>query len=142
MEEVEGFLNGELNYYRLRGGTGPLVYPAGFVYVYSILYYISEQGANILAAQYAFAVLYVVQQVMTFRSISIPTYLLILLCLSKRIHSNYVLRLFNDTFAVMLVYVSIYLLQIKKVMTFIIYSTSLICPSIGLLVWFIASVSQ
>ena len=66
MEEVKGFLNGELNYYRLRGGTGPLVYPAGFVYVYSILYYISEQGANILAAQYAFAVLYVVQQVLTF----------------------------------------------------------------------------
>lgn len=36
MQEVEGFLDGERNYRNLRGDTGPLVYPAGFVYVYSV----------------------------------------------------------------------------------------------------------
>lgn len=36
MQEVEGFLGGERNYFNLQGDTGPLVYPAGFVYVYSV----------------------------------------------------------------------------------------------------------
>lgn len=36
MQEVEGFLDGERNYRNLRGDTGPLVYPAGFIYVYSV----------------------------------------------------------------------------------------------------------
>ncbi|CAM9902486.1 unnamed protein product, partial [Hapterophycus canaliculatus] len=36
MQEVEGFLSGERNYLNLRGDTGPLVYPAGFVYAYSV----------------------------------------------------------------------------------------------------------
>lgn len=35
MQEVEGFLGGELDYINLKGGTGPLVYPAGFVYLFS-----------------------------------------------------------------------------------------------------------
>ncbi|KAH0954689.1 hypothetical protein HN011_005994 [Eciton burchellii] len=35
MQEVEGFLNGTLDYSKLRGDTGPLVYPAGFVYIFS-----------------------------------------------------------------------------------------------------------
>ena len=36
VEEVEGYLSGELNYANLRGGTGPLVYPAGFLYLYRL----------------------------------------------------------------------------------------------------------
>lgn len=36
MQEVKGFLDGELNYMNLAGDTGPLVYPAGFLYVYSV----------------------------------------------------------------------------------------------------------
>ncbi|KAK9753081.1 ALG3 protein [Popillia japonica] len=35
MQEVEGFLNGTLDYRHLKGDTGPLVYPAGFVYIYN-----------------------------------------------------------------------------------------------------------
>jgi alpha-1,3-mannosyltransferase len=42
MDEVEGFLGGELDYKNLRGGTGPLVYPAGFVYLFSCLRYITN----------------------------------------------------------------------------------------------------
>ena len=33
-------------------------YPAGFVYIYSVLYYITSYGANIQLAQYIFAALY------------------------------------------------------------------------------------
>jgi alpha-1,3-mannosyltransferase len=38
LEEVHGYVQGERDYTKLRGGTGPLVYPAGFVYVYRALY--------------------------------------------------------------------------------------------------------
>ena len=48
MQEVEGFLHGERNYSLLRGDTGPLVYPAGFVYVYSGLYYLTNGGVDII----------------------------------------------------------------------------------------------
>jgi alpha-1,3-mannosyltransferase len=43
MQEVGGFLNGELDYTKLGGHTGPLVYPAGFVYIFSVLYWITGQ---------------------------------------------------------------------------------------------------
>jgi len=52
MQEVTGFLGGRSDYLQLYGDTGPLVYPAGFVYVYSILRYLTEQGTNILFGKY------------------------------------------------------------------------------------------
>lgn len=60
MQEVEGVLHGQLDYKELKGDTGPLVYPAGFVYIYSVLYWITGNGANILLAQYIFLGIYVV----------------------------------------------------------------------------------
>jgi hypothetical protein len=47
MQEVEGYLNGERNYSNLKGDTGPLVYPAGFVYVFSVLRWMTDDGTNI-----------------------------------------------------------------------------------------------
>jgi hypothetical protein len=41
--EKDGFLSGELDYFKMKGDTGPLVYPAGFVYLYSALYYITQR---------------------------------------------------------------------------------------------------
>lgn len=38
MEEVEGVVNGTYDYTLLKGDTGPLVYPAGFVYIFYGLY--------------------------------------------------------------------------------------------------------
>lgn len=35
------FLNGERDYGNIEGDTGPLVYPAGFLYVYSAIQYIT-----------------------------------------------------------------------------------------------------
>ena len=49
MQEVKFFLDGERNYYAIKGDTGPLVYPAGFLYFFSILYYITSNGQNIRA---------------------------------------------------------------------------------------------
>ncbi|CAF3924355.1 unnamed protein product [Rotaria sordida] len=60
MQEVEGVVNGTFDYYKLKGDTGPLVYPAGFVYIYLILYYITNFGTNIRLAQYLFACLYLI----------------------------------------------------------------------------------
>ena len=47
MQEVRGFLAGERNYKMLMGDTGPLVYPAGFVCVYSVLNFITSDGTNL-----------------------------------------------------------------------------------------------
>ncbi|RZC38451.1 lethal(2)neighbour of tid protein [Asbolus verrucosus] len=119
MQEVEGFLNGTLDYKELKGDTGPLVYPAGFVYVYTILYHVTSQGTNIYLAQYIFLVLYLIQTLLTYRifrkTAKIPPYALILTTLtSYRIHSIFVLRLFNDPIAVLLFYVSLNLFISNK----------------------------
>ena len=51
MEEVAGFLGGDWDYANLKGQTGPLVYPAGFVYIYSALYYITDHVSCVCASQ-------------------------------------------------------------------------------------------
>lgn len=112
MQEVEGVINGTLDYSKLKGDTGPLVYPAGFVWFYMGLYYITNHGANILVAQYVFAVIYVINLGLIFRILvrtrKVPPYIMVLMSVtSYRIHSIYVLRLFNDPIAVLLVYCAI-----------------------------------
>lgn len=47
MQEVQGFLEGDFNYTHLKGDTGPLVYPAGFLYFFSALYYLCSSGTHI-----------------------------------------------------------------------------------------------
>ncbi|XP_054719574.1 dol-P-Man:Man(5)GlcNAc(2)-PP-Dol alpha-1,3-mannosyltransferase-like [Uloborus diversus] len=105
MQEVEGVLNGTLDYKELKGDTGPLVYPGGFVYVFSIFHALTQGGENILLAQLIFAVLYLATLYYVFRlytrSAIVPPYALIFMCCtSYRIHSIYVLRLFNDPVAI------------------------------------------
>lgn len=58
MEQVEQYDNGERDYTQIKGGTGPLVYPAAHVYIYWALYHITDKGTNILLAQRIFGVLY------------------------------------------------------------------------------------
>lgn len=67
MQEVEGFANGTRDYARLRGDTGPLVYPAGFVYLFLGLYYATGRGADIRLAQHIFAGLYLLNLLLVFR---------------------------------------------------------------------------
>ncbi|XP_076298184.1 alg3, alpha-1,3- mannosyltransferase [Lasioglossum baleicum] len=112
MQEVEGFLNGTLDYSKLKGDTGPLVYPAGFVYTFSTLYYITDHGLKIKIAQYIFAALYISLLTLVFRiyekTKKVPPYVLIIMCCtSYRVHSIFTLRLFNDPIAMFLLFASI-----------------------------------
>ncbi|KAG5465504.1 hypothetical protein CUR178_00209 [Leishmania enriettii] len=110
MEEVEGFLGGELNYYNLKGGTGPLVYPAGFVWVYSALYFLTKKGEAILFAQWIYAGVYLVTLAMVLRFYTragLSWRAMIPLLLSKRIRSLYVLRLFNDCWAMLFLFAAV-----------------------------------
>lgn len=129
MQEVEGVVvNGTFDYGKLRGDTGPLVYPAGFVYVFSILYYLTAFGKNIRVGQYIFMLLYLINIYLVFkiheRSQKVPPFVMLLQCFSSyRIHSIYVLRLFNDPIAIILLYLSIYMfLKNKWVIGSIVYS--------------------
>lgn len=49
MWQVDGFLGGERDYTKLKGDTGPLVYPAGFLYAYSAIQFVT--GGQVYPAQ-------------------------------------------------------------------------------------------
>lgn len=49
---MSGFLGGERDYGNLKGDTGPLVYPAGFLYVYSAIQFVT--GGEVYLAQVYF----------------------------------------------------------------------------------------
>lgn len=137
MQEVEGWAvrsDSPTNYMTLKGNTGPLVYPAGFLYIYRGLRWIaslSERGGgtaeacasvataaawapppepcgglDIWTAQWVFLAIYLITLgfaldiYATVRPGS--PWLCILLVLSKRIHSLFLLRLFNDCVTTML----------------------------------------
>ncbi len=58
MEQVSQYVHGEYDYTLIEGGTGPLVYPASHVYIYTWLYHLTKEGKDIPLAQALFAVLY------------------------------------------------------------------------------------
>lgn len=113
MEEVEGFLEGERDYTKIIGNTGPLVYPAGFLYVFTGLRALTDNGTNIVAAQLIFAGIYIINLVVILllysTEQSMPIAMASMLILSKRVHSIFMLRMFNDCIAVLCGYTSILL---------------------------------
>jgi len=114
MVQIRTFLDGETHYSKITGPTGPLVYPALHVYIYTILYYLTDHGTNILRGQVIFAGLYLATLAMVlacYRRVGAPPWLLVPLALSKRLHSIFLLRLFNDAWAAFFLWASIYLLQ-------------------------------
>lgn len=132
MQEVEGWMvEGIYDYRQLKGDTGPLVYPAGFLYLFAGFRWLTDNGTNILKAQYIFAGIYVLQLALV---LSIYTHVMRSLlktkndwkyvwtwrlamgfmCLSKRVHSLFVLRLFNDGVAMFLFYLSVYFMVINN----------------------------
>ncbi|KAJ2799055.1 dolichyl-P-Man:Man(5)GlcNAc(2)-PP-dolichol alpha-1,3-mannosyltransferase, partial [Coemansia helicoidea] len=110
MQEVEGVARGERDYSKLRGDTGPLVYPAGFVWVYALLRAVTGGGADLRTAQYVFLAVYVATLAVVlaiYRAARVPPLWLAPLVLSKRLHSIYVLRLFNDPVAMLPAYAAV-----------------------------------
>ncbi len=98
-EEVDGFFKTkEYDYAKLGGQTGPLVYPAGFVYCYGLIRWMCRE--KVRNAQVLFAFLYVLNQWLAMRilqrSRKVPIAFYAVTCLSKRMHSIFSLRMFND----------------------------------------------
>uniref|UniRef100_A0A8C2R9T2 Dol-P-Man:Man(5)GlcNAc(2)-PP-Dol alpha-1,3-mannosyltransferase n=1 Tax=Capra hircus TaxID=9925 RepID=A0A8C2R9T2_CAPHI len=115
MAEVEGVINGTYDYTQLQGDTGPLVYPAGFVYIFMGLYYATDRGTDIRMAQHIFAVLYLATLLLVFliyhQTCKVPPFVFFFMCCaSYRVHSIFVLRLFNDPVAMVLLFLSVNLL--------------------------------
>ncbi|KAJ4310599.1 dolichyl-P-Man:Man(5)GlcNAc(2)-PP-dolichol alpha-1,3-mannosyltransferase [Fusarium piperis] len=147
MEQVSQFVSGERDYTKMEGGTGPLVYPAAHVYTYTALYYITDEGKNIFLAQQIFGVLYMATLALVmlcYWKAKAPPYIFPLLILSKRLHSIFVLRCFNDCFAVFFLWLAIYFLQ-RRYWTFgslayswglgIKMSLLLVLPAVGVILF-------
>ncbi|KAJ9656459.1 dolichyl-P-Man:Man(5)GlcNAc(2)-PP-dolichol alpha-1,3-mannosyltransferase [Neophaeococcomyces mojaviensis] len=113
MIQVSKFLppNYERDYSRLDGPTGPCVYPAIHLYIHSILYYITDHGKDIRLAQTVYAGLYLSTLALvlaSYRRANAPPWLLVPLILSKRLHSIFLLRLFNDCWATFFFWLAVY----------------------------------
>jgi alpha-1,3-mannosyltransferase len=147
MQQIETYIAGERNYIKISGDTGPLVYPAAHVYIYRALYYLTSNGTNIFAAQCIFAGLYLATLWMVmqcYRAAKVPPYIFPILSLSKRMHSIFMLRLFNDCWAVFFLFAAIFFWQ-RKLWTLgtLTYSIGLgvkmilllPLPAIGLVLW-------
>ncbi|VDP91552.1 unnamed protein product [Echinostoma caproni] len=94
MQEVEHFLNGTLDYDQIEGQTGPCV-PCWF-----LVHIFTFAQNNRCRFQHS------IRPIRFY--IFVPPYALAFMCIiSYRIHSIYVLRLFNDPFAILAVYASI-----------------------------------
>ena len=147
MQQVAQYITGERDYVKLYGDTGPLVYPAAHVYVYRLLHYLTDNGTDIKSAQYIFIGLYLATLAVVmqcYRQAQAPPYIFPLLILSKRLHSIFLLRLFNDCFAVFFLFMAILCYQ-RRLWTVgsvaysfglgIKMSLLLALPAIGLVLW-------
>jgi len=114
MQQVTQYIAGERDYTKLYGDTGPLVYPAAHVYIYRLLHYVTNEGTDIRTAQYIFVALYLSTLLLVmqcYRQAKVPPHVFPLLILSKRLHSIFMLRLFNDGFAVFFLFLAIFCYQ-------------------------------
>ncbi|OOQ89359.1 Dol-P-Man:Man(5)GlcNAc(2)-PP-Dol alpha-1,3-mannosyltransferase [Penicillium brasilianum] len=117
MQQVSLYIAGERDYTVIKGSTGPLVYPAAHVYIYTLLHNLTDGGRDILLGQILFAGLYLATLIVVmacYRQVEVPPYLYPLLVLSKRLHSIFMLRLFNDGIAAFAMWVAIYLCMKQK----------------------------
>ncbi|TKY87011.1 hypothetical protein EX895_003688 [Sporisorium graminicola] len=107
--QADLFIKGERDYARLDppNGSGPCVYPAAHLYIYSFFHWLTDGGANILPAQHVFAALLTANNVLVallYRHVGLPPLAVLPLILSKRVYSIFLLRMFNDPIAILLVY--------------------------------------
>lgn len=130
MAEVSGFLGGQLNYTKLDGSTGPFEYPAGFLWLYSALYYATHGGTSIITAQWIFAGVYWLTIALFFglyKRLRMPGMAVIPFFLSRCIRSIYVLRLFNDCWVMLVLYAAVTVLAGRRhwILGCLLYSVAL-----------------
>lgn len=102
------FSRGILDYGLISGESGPIAYPAGFVYVFEIIQRVT--GGDIFKSQILFAAIYLSTLwivLSIYKKTKTPYWAFILSTLSRRLHSIYVLRLFNDCLVMLFLYSSI-----------------------------------
>jgi alpha-1,3-mannosyltransferase len=120
MQQVDTFQAGELDYINIKGGTGPLVYPAGFLYFFSAIKALIGGGSNVSAAQHVFIVIYALNSLvilLIYRQAKLPALSALPLLMSKRVHSIFVLRLFNDCVASLFAHLAVLALTHCKLKT-------------------------
>jgi alpha-1,3-mannosyltransferase len=124
MQQIQQIIAGELDYMLIKGDTGPLVYPAGHVWIYRALYYFTDNGSDIFKAQVVFLAVYL-GTLAVILSIyvhsGLPPFVLGFLILSKRLHSIYLLRLFNDCFVVLAVTLCVLAFQLRRPLLAVIF---------------------
>ncbi|KAK6203281.1 Dolichyl-phosphate-mannose-glycolipid alpha-mannosyltransferase [Scheffersomyces amazonensis] len=115
MQQIHLINDGELDYNKIFGDTGPIVYPAGYVQIYQWINYLTNNGTDIKTGQSIFGYLLTLTNLLVlvaFSFTNIPPWPLYFLLLSRRLISIYVLRLFNDCFTtICMVGVTIFLQQ-------------------------------
>ncbi|OUT24595.1 hypothetical protein CAS74_000983 [Pichia kudriavzevii] len=111
MQQVTQIEQGELDYDLIGGDTGPIVYPGGYVFIYSWMKVLTGGMEELWKGQELFRVLYLLTMGLTLavylniqEPYRVPPYVMYLLAISKRLHSIYVLRLFNDCFTTFFMY--------------------------------------
>lgn len=123
---------GERDYAKVSGDSGPLVYPAGFVYTFQAIRWIVGISGDDLVIRYGqvlFGAVYLASTALVmrlYRSCGIRQHWpYVLLILSRRMHSIYVLRMFNDTICMLFLYLALLSLIRGRYMTgAILYSFS------------------
>jgi hypothetical protein len=120
MQEVEGWVvDGDTDYVNLKGDTGPLVYPGGFMWIFRALRTLTGGGVDIRTAQWIFLAVYLATEAIVLdvyaRTRPGPPWTVLLLAASKRLHSLYVLRLFNDCVGMLFAHAAIALFVRKQV---------------------------
>lgn len=113
------FDDNQYDYRKIEGPTGPLVYPAGHVYVYGILRALTSNGTDIRRAQYMFALLHtsalaIMLYIYRQSKSRIPLSMVCLLFFSRRLMSLFVLRLFNDCVQAVVMYASLLNLSLNR----------------------------
>lgn len=109
--------NFETYYDKITGPTGPCVYPALHLWIHAALYKLTDSGHDINLAQAVYAGLYLMTLalvVSSYRRAGCPPWLLLPLILSKRMHSIFLLRMFNDCWATFFFWLSVYLATRRK----------------------------
>ncbi|KNH06047.1 Lethal(2)neighbour of tid protein, partial [Perkinsela sp. CCAP 1560/4] len=119
------FADGVLDYAHIRGDSGPIAYPAGFLYIFRLITLLTK-GGDIRMAQYIFAGIQCATNFILFaiyedvmphltRANGVPkgwwatafrSLVYLSLVTSRRIHSIYLLRMFNDAVSMGLFYAS------------------------------------